>query len=102
MFRYELPKLTDFLDLYQRALTVGAVEYFQQQTKMKIRRGMYCVQVGAVGDDAAAIAHGRHAGGGGAVADPRTGYAVVAELPARAERTDLGPHRWLLPSSREV
>ena len=39
------PKWSNLLDLYQRALTVGAVEYFQQQTKMRIRRGVYCAQV---------------------------------------------------------
>jgi hypothetical protein len=35
------PQWSDLLDLYQRALKVGAVEYFQQQAKMRIRRGVY-------------------------------------------------------------
>ena len=39
------PQWSDLLGLYQQALTVGVVEYFQQQAKMKIRRGIYSVPV---------------------------------------------------------
>jgi len=39
------PKWSELLDVYQRALTVGAVEYFQRQAKMRIRRGVYGAQV---------------------------------------------------------
>ena len=39
------PKWSDLLDLYQRTLKVGAVEYFQRQAKIRIRRGVYSAQV---------------------------------------------------------
>jgi hypothetical protein len=39
------PKWSDLLDLYRRTLTVGAVEYFQRQAKIRIRRGVYSAQV---------------------------------------------------------
>jgi hypothetical protein len=39
------PQWSDLLAVYQRALSVGTVEYFQRQAKMRIRRGVYCAQV---------------------------------------------------------
>src|SRR5208283_321599 len=39
------PNLASILDLYQRALSVGAVEYFQKQAGVRIRRGIYSAQV---------------------------------------------------------
>jgi hypothetical protein len=39
------PNLANMLDLYRRALSVGAVEYFQKQAGVRIRRGIYSAQV---------------------------------------------------------
>jgi len=35
------PGFDNILDLYRRVLSAGALEYFQRQAKMKIRRGVY-------------------------------------------------------------
>jgi putative transposase len=39
------PGFSNVLTLYQRTLSVGALEYFQKQADLKIRRGVYCAQV---------------------------------------------------------
>ncbi len=39
------PGFANILDLYQRVLSAGVLEYFQKQTGMKIRRGVYSAQV---------------------------------------------------------
>jgi len=39
------PNLSSILDLYQRALSVAAFEYFQKQVGLRIRRGIYSAQV---------------------------------------------------------
>src|ERR1017187_4898872 len=39
------PGLTNILDLYQRTLSVGVIEYFQKQAGVQIRRGVYSAQV---------------------------------------------------------
>jgi putative transposase len=39
------PNLANILDLYQRALSVGTVEYLQKEAGMRIRRGIYSAQV---------------------------------------------------------
>jgi putative transposase len=39
------PNCSELLDLYQRSLTVATLDYFQQQIKLKIRRGIYAAQV---------------------------------------------------------
>lgn len=39
------PNLANILDLYRRALSVGAVAYFQKQAGMPVRRGIYSAQV---------------------------------------------------------
>jgi len=65
------PNLANIPDLYRRALSVGAVEYFREQAGLRGRRGMYSAQLVLCS-------------GGVATADPRNGPAVVAELPARA------------------
>ena len=39
------PDCANLLTLYQQALSVGALEYFQKQAKVVIRRGVYCAQV---------------------------------------------------------
>jgi len=39
------PGFANILDLYQRILSAGVLEYLQKQTGMKIRRGVYSAQV---------------------------------------------------------
>jgi hypothetical protein len=39
------PGLANILDLYQRVLSAGVLEYLQKQTGMKTRRGVYSAQV---------------------------------------------------------
>lgn len=39
------PGYSNLITLYQQALSTGAVEYFQKQAKLKIRRGVFCAQV---------------------------------------------------------
>lgn len=39
------PGLGSILDLYQRTLSAGVLEYFQKQAGLKIRRGVYSAQV---------------------------------------------------------
>lgn len=39
------PGFANILDLYQRVLSVGVLEYFQKQAGVKIRRGVYAAQV---------------------------------------------------------
>jgi hypothetical protein len=39
------PGYSNLLQLYQQALSAGALEYFQKQAKMRIRRGIYGAQV---------------------------------------------------------
>lgn len=39
------PEACNLLALYQQALSVGVVEYFQKQANLRIRRGVYCAQV---------------------------------------------------------
>jgi putative transposase len=39
------PNLVNILDLYQRALSAGTIEYLQKQAGMRIRRGIFSAQV---------------------------------------------------------
>ena len=39
------PEIADVLGLYQRVLTLGACEYFQQQSGPRVRRGLYSAPV---------------------------------------------------------
>lgn len=39
------PNFANILDLYQRALSVAVLDYFQKQAGMRIRRGIYSMQV---------------------------------------------------------
>jgi len=39
------PGCSNLLILYQQTLSIGALKYFQQQAKLKIRRGVFCAQV---------------------------------------------------------
>ena len=39
------PGCSNILALYQQTVSVGVLEYFQKQAKLKIRRGVYCAQV---------------------------------------------------------
>ena len=39
------PGCSNILALYQQTVSVGVLEYFQEQAKLKIRRGVYCAQV---------------------------------------------------------
>ena len=39
------PGFANILDLYQRVLSIGVLEYLQKQTGMKVRRGVYSAQV---------------------------------------------------------
>lgn len=41
----KLPEIPDLLHLFQRVLSLGAVDYFQQQAEVRIRRGGYAAPV---------------------------------------------------------
>src|SRR5258707_13759 len=39
------PDWNSVLDLYQRTVSVGVLQYLQKQAGMKVKRGVYCAQV---------------------------------------------------------
>ena len=93
------PERSSLLELYQRKVCFGALQYLEKQTGRKSRRGVYGAAVVLWLMMLQRLAGARNAGQRGPVAAGRSGRASAGALPAGAPETDFVPDRRLLPST---